>query len=68
LLGMAQTSTGVTRPMIVAMVYGIAQGNCNPVTPGHRPRSGGSRDLKCFPGLPNPSRHLEVVPQMGSGP
>ncbi len=68
LLGMAQTSTGVMRPMMVAMVSGVAQDSCNPVTPGHRPRSGGSRDLKCFPGLPNPSCHLEVVPQMGSGP
>ena len=31
LLGMAQTSTGVTRPMMVAMVSGVAQGSCNPV-------------------------------------
>ena len=32
------------------------------------PRSVGTRLPKCFPGFPNPSRHLEVVPQMGSGP
>ena len=31
LLGMAQTRTGVTRPMMVAMVSGVAQGSCNPV-------------------------------------
>jgi hypothetical protein len=31
LLGMAQTSTGVTRPMMVATVSGVAQGSCNPV-------------------------------------
>ena len=31
LLGMAQTSTGVTRPMMVAMVSGVAQAMLNPV-------------------------------------
>ena len=31
---MAQTSTGVPRPMMVAMVSGVAQDSCNPVSNG----------------------------------
>ncbi len=34
LFGMAQTSTGVMSPMMVAMVSGVAQGSCNPVSNG----------------------------------